>query len=298
MSESVALNTDFKDLTLLSRGKVRDIYDLNDMLLIVATDRISAFDVILPNGIPYKGKVLSQMSAYWFEVMGELTPHHLISIDTKDFPSVCQKYESSLKGRSMLVKKAKPLPVECVVRGYLAGSGWKEYQDGGSICGIPIKEGLKESSQLEKPIFTPATKAELGDHDENITFEKTKEIVGDKLAERLKEVSLALYKRGSTMARKKGIIISDTKFEFGLLNEDLILIDEVLTPDSSRFWPEDEYEPGRSQKSFDKQFVRDYLLTLTWDKTPPGPNLPEEIIKKTSERYLEAFRRLTERELE
>ncbi len=298
MSESVALNTDFKDLTLLSRGKVRDIYDLNDMLLIVATDRISAFDVILPNGIPYKGKVLSQMSAYWFEVMGELTPHHLISIDTKDFPSVCQKYESSLKGRSMLVKKAKPLPVECVVRGYLAGSGWKEYQDGGSICGIPIKEGLRESSQLEKPIFTPATKAELGDHDENITFEKAKEIVGDKLAERLKEVSLALYKRGSAMAREKGIIISDTKFEFGLLNEDLILIDEVLTPDSSRFWPEDEYEPGRSQKSFDKQFVRDYLLTLTWDKTPPGPNLPEEIIKKTSERYLEAFRRLTERELE
>ncbi|MCK5420742.1 MAG: phosphoribosylaminoimidazolesuccinocarboxamide synthase, partial [Deltaproteobacteria bacterium] len=236
MSEPVALNTDFKDLTLLSRGKVRDIYDLNDMLLIVATDRISAFDVILPNGIPYKGKVLSQMSAYWFEVMGELAPHHLISIDTKDFPSVCQKYESSLKGRSMLVKKAKPLPVECVVRGYLAGSGWKEYQDGGSICGIPIKEGLRESSQLEKPIFTPATKAELGDHDENITFEKAKEIVGDKLAERLKEVSLALYKRGGTMARKKGIIISDTKFEFGLLNEDLILIDEVLTPDSSRFW--------------------------------------------------------------
>ena len=198
----------------------------------------------------------------------------------------------------MLVKKAKPLPVECVVRGYLAGSGWEEYQDGGSICGIPIKEGLKESSQLEEPIFTPATKAELGDHDENITFEKAKEIVGDKLAERLKEVSLALYKRGGTMAREKGIIISDTKFEFRLLNEDLILIDEVLTPDSSRFWPEDEYEPGRSQKSFDKQFVRDYLLTLTWDKTPPGPNLPEEIIKKTSERYLEAFRRLTERELE
>ena len=298
MSETVVLNTAFKDLTLLSRGKVRDIYDINDMLLIVATDRISAFDVILPNGIPYKGKVLSQMSAYWFEVMGELTPHHLISIDTKDFPSVCQKYESSLKGRSMLVKKAKPLPVECVVRGYLAGSGWEEYQDGGSICGIPIKGGLKESSQLEKPIFTPATKAELGDHDENITFEKAKEIVGDKLAERLKEVSLALYKKGSAMAREKGIIISDTKFEFGLINEKLILIDEVLTPDSSRFWPEDEYEPGRSQKSFDKQFVRDYLLTLTWDKTPPGPNLPEEIIKKTSERYLEAFRRLTERELE
>ncbi|MBW1838665.1 MAG: phosphoribosylaminoimidazolesuccinocarboxamide synthase [Deltaproteobacteria bacterium] len=297
MSEPVVLTTDFKDLTLLSRGKVRDIYDINDMLLIVATDRISAFDVILPNGIPCKGKVLSQMSVYWFEVMGELTPHHLISIEIKDFPSVCQKYESSLKGRSMLVKKAKPLPVECVVRGYLAGSGWKEYQDGGSICGIPIKKGLKESSQLEEPIFTPATKAELGDHDENITFEKVIEMLGEKLAERLKEVSLALYKKGSAMARKKGIIISDTKFEFGLLDEELILIDEVLTPDSSRFWPEDEYEPGRAQKSFDKQFVRDYLLTLTWDKTPPGPNLPEEIIKKTRERYLEAFRRLTEREL-
>ena len=297
MSEPVTLTTDFKDLTLLSRGKVRDIYDINDMLLIVATDRISAFDVVLPNGIPYKGKVLSQMSVYWFEVMGELTPHHLISIDTKDFPSVCQKYESSLKGRSMLVKKAKPLPVECVVRGYLAGSGWKEYQQSSSICGIPIKEGLKESSQLEEPLFTPATKAELGDHDENITFEKVVEMLGEKLAERLKEVSLALYKKGSVMAREKGIIISDTKFEFGLLDEELILIDEVLTPDSSRFWPEDEYEPGRAQKSFDKQFVRDYLLTLTWDKTPPGPNLPEEIIKKTRERYLEAFRRLTEREL-
>ena len=297
MSEPVVLTTDFKDLTLLNRGKVRDIYDLNDMLLIVATDRISAFDVILPNGIPNKGKVLSQMSVYWFEVMGELTPHHLISIDVKDFPSVCQKYESSLRGRSMLVKKAKPLPVECVVRGYLAGSGWKEYQQSSSICGIPIKEGLKESSQLEEPIFTPATKAELGDHDENITFEKVIELLGGGLAKRLKEVSLALYQKGSVMAREKGIIISDTKFEFGLLDEELILIDEVLTPDSSRFWPEDEYEPGRAQMSFDKQFVRDYLLTLTWDKTSPGPNLPEEIIKKTSERYLEAFRRLTGREL-
>jgi phosphoribosylaminoimidazole-succinocarboxamide synthase len=297
MSEPEIRTTDFKDLTLLSRGKVRDIYDINDMLLIVATDRISAFDVVLPNGIPYKGKVLSQMSVYWFEVMGELTPHHLISIDVKDFPSVCQKYENSLRGRSMLVKKAKPLPVECVVRGYLAGSGWKEYQQSSSICGIPIKEGLKESSQLEEPLFTPATKAEIGDHDENITFEKVVEMLGEKLAARLKEVSLALYKKGSAMAREKGIIISDTKFEFGLLDEELILIDEVLTPDSSRFWPEDEYEPGRAQKSFDKQFVRDYLLTLAWDKTPPGPNLPEEIIKKTSERYLEAFRRLTEREL-
>jgi len=229
--------------------------------------------------------------------MEVLTPHHLISIDTEDFPPSCRKYESGLKGRSMLVKKAEPLPVECVVRGYLAGSGWKEYQQTGAICSIPIEEGLKESEQLKEPLFTPATKAELGEHDENIGMEKVKEIVGDELAERLKEVSLALYKRGSEMASEKGIIISDTKFEFGLLNEGLILIDEVLTPDSSRFWPEDEYEPGRAQRSFDKQFVRDYLLSLKWDKKPPAPHLPEEIIMKTSERYLEAFRRLTGREL-
>ena len=297
MSETVVLSTDFEDIKLLSRGKVRDIYDLGNMLLIVATDRISAFDVVLPEGIPFKGKVLSQMSAYWFEVMGDLIPHHLISIDTGDFPPVCQKYETSLKGRSMLVKKAAPLPVECVVRGYLAGSGWKDYQQSGSICGIPIKEGLGESSPLEEPIFTPATKAERGEHDENITFEKAKEMVEGGIAERAKEVSLSLYKKGSEMARAKGIIVADTKFEFGLLNGELILIDEVLTPDSSRFWPFDEYKPGGAQKSFDKQFVRDYLLTLNWDKNPPAPHLPEEIIKKTSERYLEAFRRLTGREL-
>jgi len=298
MSEPVLLTTNFKDLKFLSRGKVRDIYDLGDMLLIVATDRISAFDVVLPNGIPYKGRVLSQMSSYWFEVMREITSHHLISINTEDFPSVCRNYESTLKGRSMLVRKATPLPVECVVRGYLAGSGWMEYQKSGSICGIPIKEGLRESSQLKEPVFTPATKAEHGEHDENITMEKVKEMVGEELAEQLKEVSLTLYRKGSEMAREKGIIISDTKFEFGVCNGELILIDEVLTPDSSRFWPEDEYEPGRAQKSFDKQFVRDYLLSLKWNKTPPAPHLPEEIIRKTSERYLEAFRRLTERELE
>jgi len=297
MSETVVLSTDFEDIKLLSRGKVRDIYDLGNMLLIVATDRISAFDVVLSEGIPFKGKVLSQMSAYWFEMMGDLIPHHLVSIDTGDFPPVCRQYETSLKGRSMLVKKAAPLPVECVVRGYLAGSGWKDYQQRGSICGISIKEGLRESSPLEEPIFTPATKAERGEHDENITFEKAKEMVEEGMAERAKEVSLSLYKRGSEMARAKGIIVSDTKFEFGLLNGELILIDEVLTPDSSRFWPLDEYKPGKAQKSFDKQFVRDYLLTLNWDKNPPAPHLPEEIIKKTSERYLEAFRRLTGREL-
>ena len=297
MSVQVLRTTDFKDLKLLSRGKVRDIYDLGEQLLIVATDRISAFDVILPEGIPYKGKVLSQMSSYWFGVMGVLTPHHLLSTDVEDFPPACQKYESSLVGRSMLVKKAAPLPVECVVRGYLAGSGWKEYKQNGAICGIPLKDGLKESSRLENPLFTPATKAQLGDHDENINYDKVEEMVGRKLAERIREVSLALYRKGSEMARAKGIIISDTKFEFGLLGGEPILIDEVLTPDSSRFWPEDEYTPGRPQKSFDKQFVRDYLLTLDWDKKPPAPHLPDDIVEKTSERYLEAFRRLTDREL-
>jgi phosphoribosylaminoimidazole-succinocarboxamide synthase len=297
MSSAEVLTTDLGELNLLSRGKVRDIYDCGDTLLIVTTDRISAFDVVLPEGIPHKGKVLSQLSAFWFEVMSDVIPHHLISMDSGDFPPVCKNYEHTLKGRSMLVKKAQPLPVECVVRGYLAGSGWKEYQETTSICGIPVKEGLKESTSLGEPLFTPSTKAELGDHDENITMEQVKEMIGGELADRLKEVSITLYKKGREMAREKGIIIADTKFEFGLVEGELILIDEVLTPDSSRFWPEDEYEPGRAQRSFDKQFVRDYLLTLTWDKKPPAPHLPEEIVRKTSERYLEAFQRLTGREL-
>ena len=297
MSSAEVLTTDLGELNLLSRGKVRDIYDCGDTLLIVTTDRISAFDVVLPEGIPHKGKVLSQLSAFWFEVMSDVIPHHLISMDSGDFPPVCRNYEHTLKGRSMLVKKAQPLPVECVVRGYLAGSGWKEYQKTASICGIPVKEGLKESASLGEPLFTPSTKAELGDHDENITMEQVQEMIGGALADRLKEVSITLYKKGREMAREKGIIIADTKFEFGLVEGELILIDEVLTPDSSRFWPEDEYEPGRAQRSFDKQFVRDYLLTLTWDKKPPAPHLPEEIVGKTSERYLEAFRRLTGREL-
>jgi phosphoribosylaminoimidazole-succinocarboxamide synthase len=297
MSSAEVLTTDLGELSLLSRGKVRDIYDCGDTLLIVTTDRISAFDVVLPEGIPHKGKVLSQLSAFWFEVMSDVIPHHLISMDSGDFPPVCRNYEHTLKGRSMLVKKAQPLPVECVVRGYLAGSGWKEYQETTSICGIPVKEGLKESASLGEPLFTPSTKAELGDHDENITMEQVQEMIGGALADRLKEVSITLYKKGREMAREKGIIIADTKFEFGLVEGELILIDEVLTPDSSRFWPEDEYEPGRAQRSFDKQFVRDYLLTLTWDKKPPAPHLPEEIVGKTSERYLEAFRRLTGREL-
>jgi len=297
MSGPVVLSTDFKDLKLVSRGKVRDIYDCGDTLLIIATDRISAFDVVLPDGIPCKGAVLSQMSAYWFAEMHELIDNHFISADPAAFPPLCRAHAETLQGRAMLVKKAKPLPVECVVRGYLAGSGWTEYQRNGSICGIPIEKGLKESSRLEEPIFTPTTKAEQGTHDANITMEKVEEIIGAELARRVREASLRLYARGSEMARRKGIIICDTKFEFGLFRGDLILIDEVLTPDSSRFWPEDEYQPGRPQRSFDKQFVRDYLLTLSWDKTPPAPHLPDDIIRKTSERYQEAFTRITGKEL-
>jgi len=297
MSGPVVLSTDFKDLKLVSRGKVRDIYDCGDTLLIIATDRISAFDVVLPDGIPCKGAVLSQMSAYWFAEMHEVIDNHFISADPAAFPPLCRAHAETLQGRAMLVKKAKPLPVECVVRGYLAGSGWTEYQRNGSICGIPIEKGLKESSRLEEPIFTPTTKAEQGTHDENITMEKVEEIIGAELARRVREASLRLYARGSEMARRKGIIICDTKFEFGLFRGDLILIDEVLTPDSSRFWPEDEYQPGRPQRSFDKQFVRDYLLTLSWDKTPPAPHLPDDIIRKTSERYQEAFTRITGKEL-
>ena len=297
MNRPVVLSTDFKDIKLVSRGKVRDIYDCGDTLLIIATDRISAFDVVLPDGIPCKGAVLSQMSAYWFAEMHEVIDNHFISADPAAFPPLCRAHAETLKGRAMLVKKAKPLPVECVVRGYLAGSGWTEYQRNGSICGIPIEKGLKESSRLEEPIFTPTTKAEQGTHDENITMEKVEEIIGAELARRVREASLRLYAKGSEMARRKGIIICDTKFEFGLFRGDLILIDEVLTPDSSRFWPEDEYQPGRPQRSFDKQFVRDYLLTLSWDKTPPAPHLPDDIIRKTSERYQEAFTRITGKEL-
>jgi len=293
----VILNTEFKDLKLMSRGKVRDMYDCGDTLLIVATDRISAFDVVLPDGIPCKGAVLSQMSAYWFAALSDVIDNHLLSADPAAFPPPCRAHAQTLQGRAMLVKKAKPLPVECVVRGYLAGSGWTEYQRSGSICGIPIAKGLQESSRLEEPIFTPTTKAEQGTHDENITMEKVEELIGRDLARRVKEVSLRLYAKGSEMARRKGIIICDTKFEFGLFNGNLILIDEVLTPDSSRFWPEDEYQPGRPQRSFDKQFVRDYLLTLSWDKKPPAPHLPADIIEKTSERYQEAYRRITGKEL-
>lgn len=288
----VVQETDFTDLRLKGRGKVRDIYDLGDQLLIVATDRISAFDVVMPNPIPDKGKVLNQISRFWFETMEEIVPNHMITTAVEDFPMECQKYRDILEGRAMLVRKAQPLPVECVVRGYLSGSGWGDYKRTGEVCGVRLPAGLLESSRLKEPIFTPATKEELGAHDENIPFEKVVDRIGPAVAERTRETSLAIYKKAVDIARERGIIIADTKFEFGLLRDTLILIDEILTPDSSRFWPADQYKPGGPQKSFDKQFLRDYLLTLDWDKSPPAPELPQEIVEKTRERYLEAYRRL------
>lgn len=293
-NEKVVMKTEFPDLPQPRRGKVRDIYDLGDKLLIVATDRISAFDVVLPNGIPGKGKVLNQISRHWFEQTRDIIPNHLISTEVDDYPQAFRKHRDVLEGRSMLVKKTKPLPVECIVRGYLSGSGWNEYQRGSSVCGIPLPSGLVESSRLEEPIFTPSTKAEEGQHDENITFEKTTEILGRDLAERVRQVSIALYNRAREIAETKGIIIADTKFEFGIGEDsgELILIDEALTPDSSRFWPNDGYQPGRSQSSFDKQFVRDYLTSIKWNKKPPAPSLPSEIIEKTTEKYIEALERL------
>ncbi len=288
----IVMKTDFSDVKLLRRGKVRDVYEIDDYLLIIVTDRVSAFDVVLPNGIPDKGKVLTQISIYWFNQMRDIIENHIVATDVKDYPQVLHKYKEILEGRSMLVKKARPLPVECIVRGYLSGSGWKEYKKSGTICGIKLPEGLVESSRLEEPIFTPSTKAEEG-HDINISFEEMKKIVGEELAERLKEVSLRIYKKGREMAEKRGIIIADTKMEFGIYEDRLILIDELLTPDSSRFWSIKDYQPGKSQESFDKQIVRDYLLTLDWDKTYPGPELPDEIVLKTSNRYKEILNILT-----
>jgi phosphoribosylaminoimidazole-succinocarboxamide synthase len=294
-TNSLVMKTEFPDLPSPRRGKVRDIYDLGDKLLIVATDRISAFDVVLPNGIPEKGRVLNQISKFWFEKTRDIIPNHLISTEIEEYPEVFWKYRDVLQGRSMLVKKAKPLPVECIVRGYISGSGWKEYQRSKSVCGIPLPDGLLESSKLENPIFTPSTKAEEGQHDENITFERTTEILGKELAERVKTISIALYSRARNIAEEKGIIIADTKFEFGIDEDsgELILIDELLTPDSSRFWPKDEYKPGGPQKSFDKQFVRDYLTGIGWNQKPPAPSLPPDVIEKTKEKYVEALRRLT-----
>jgi phosphoribosylaminoimidazole-succinocarboxamide synthase len=298
MAENILTYTDFQEIPLTHRGKVRDIYDLGENLLIVATDRISAFDVVLPNGIPYKGKVLNQLSAYWFNTLADIIPHHMVTINLQENYGVPAALINILAGRAMIVKKAKPLPVECVVRGYLSGSAWNEYQQNGVVCGIPLPPGLKESAKLEQPIFTPATKAEIGNHDENIDFSKVIEILGTQLAERVRQTSLQLYQKAASLAEQKGIIIADTKFEFGLDEKgELLLIDEALTPDSSRFWPKEEYAPGQPQKSFDKQFVRDYLLSLNWNKKPPAPYLPAEVIKKTSEKYLEAYARLTGQKL-
>lgn len=284
--------TDFPALKLVNRGKVRDIYDLDDALLMVTSDRISAFDVIMNEPIPDKGKVLTQISKFWFGQIEDIIPNHIISTDVADFPSICQQYAEVLAGRSMLVKKAEPLAVECIVRGYISGSGWKDYKDTGAICGIKLPEGLKESDRLPEPIFTPSTKAELGTHDENISFDKMIEICGKDLAEQAREATIKIYCRARDIADQKGIIIADTKFEFGLYDGKLIIIDECMTPDSSRFWPKDQYKPGGPQPSFDKQFLRDYLETLDWGKTAPAPPLPEEIVQKTGEKYKEALIKL------
>ena len=297
MSSRVISQTEFKSLPLKGRGKVRDIYDLGDRLLIVATDRISAFDVVMPDPIPDKGKILTQLSRFWFNLTQEIISNHIISTKAEEYPKECRAYQEDLRDRSMLVMKADPLPVECVVRGYLSGSGWEEYQKKGEVCGISLPKGLVESSKLVNPIFTPATKAEIGLHDENINFEKMEKIVGKDLAQQLKSISLAVYLKARDFAEKKGIIIADTKMEFGIKDGKLLLIDELLTPDSSRFWPKNEYREGGSQKSFDKQFLRDYLLSIRWDKNPPAPRLPEEVIRKTREKYLEAYERLVGKSL-
>lgn len=287
------IETSLEGLTLVRRGKVRDVYAVGDALLIVATDRISAFDYVLGSGIPDKGKVLTQLSAFWFEHLRDVVPHHLLSTDADAYPEPAKRHADLLRGRSMLVRRTTPLPVECVARGYVSGSGWKEYRQTGRVCGIGLPEGLEESARLPAPIFTPATKAESG-HDENITEAQAGAIVGATRIAWLRDLTLTLYSRGAAHAESRGIIVADTKFEFGVsAGGALILIDEVLTPDSSRFWPQDQYGPGHSQPSFDKQFVRDYLETIGWNKRPPVPTLPGDVVARTREKYLEAFRLIT-----
>ena len=287
---------DLPGIPKVGQGKVRELFEVDGHLLMVATDRISAFDVILPNAIPHKGKVLTQLSAFWFERLEGMVDHHLVSVQVDEFPAPLQPFREELAGRSMLVRKCTPLPIECVVRGYLAGSGWAEYRQSETICGSRLPSGLVESAELPEPIFTPATKATNG-HDENISFDRAAQIIGPELAEQVRDLSLRIYNRAREYALEKGIIICDTKFEFGMEGSRLLLIDEVFTPDSSRFWPADEYEPGKSQPSFDKQFIRDFLETLDWDKAPPGPELPSSIVEATSQRYLEAYRLLTGKNL-
>jgi len=290
------LQLDLPGIAKVRSGKVREVFDLGDRFLLVASDRLSAFDVILPNGIPRKGEVLTQLSHFWFARFASLVPNHLLAGADDPLPASLQPFAAQLARRSMIVKKARPLAIECIVRGYLSGSGWKEYKKSSTVCGIPLPAGLTESAELPEPIFSPSTKAEAG-HDENISFEEAVKIVGAEFATLARDLSLKIYRAGRDYARERGIIIADTKFEFGLHEGQLILIDEVLTPDSSRFWPADQYAPGRGQPSFDKQFVRDYLETLTWDKTPPGPEMPADVIAKTSAKYLDAYERLTGRPL-
>ena len=295
--DNVLLRTDIPELELYASGKVRDVYRVdNEHLLFVASDRISAFDYVLATGIPHKGKVLTQLSLFWFDLLRELVPNHLATADVERYPAVLRPYQEQLRGRSMLVVRADMVPIECVVRGYLSGSAWKEYKETGSVCGIALPAGLRESDQLPEPIFTPATKA-LSGHDENISFERMAQQAGPGLSRELRDLSLKIYEKAADYARQRGIIIADTKFEFGRTAGGLVLADEVLTPDSSRFWPADKYQPGQAQGSFDKQYVRDYLEEIRWNKQPPAPALPPEVATQTSEKYLEAYRRLTGREL-
>jgi phosphoribosylaminoimidazole-succinocarboxamide synthase len=288
-SDAALLHTDFPTLPPPRRGKVRDIYDFGQTLLIVATDRISVFDVVLPTGVPGKGKILTQLSCFWFEHTQGLVPNHLVAVDPQHYPEACQAYCDVLAGRSMLVQKAEPLPVECVVRGYLAGSAWEDYRRTGQICDLALPAGLREAEHLDAPLFTPTTKAPEGMHDEPMSFATMQELVGSPIAERLRDLSLTLYTHGRQFAAACGLILADTKFEFGLYKGEVILIDELFTPDSSRYWPRAGYQPGRSQPSFDKQFVRDYTTSLGWNRQPPGPGLPDDIIEKTRQRYLEAY---------
>lgn len=290
---AIITDTSFPGLTFLKRGKVRDIYDLGEHLLFVATDRLSAFDVVMPQGIPDKGKVLTQISAFWFDRTKDIIPNHVVSTDVDEFPSACAPYKDQLRGRSMLVKKTRPLSVECIVRGYLSGSGWQDYLATGAVCGIPLPAGLVESQRLPEVIFTPSTKAELGVHDENIPFAVMVEREGKELSERVRHAAAAIFRRASSIAEEHGIIIADTKMEFGVMDGELILIDELLTPDSSRFWPKETYEPGKAQNSYDKQYVRDYLLSINFNKRPPGPVMPDEVIDRTAALYRKALLQLT-----